>query len=54
MTYIEALAVPQPRLAERARLSPIEKLMRVFEAPLWASHDIGKSYRDAQRFSAHF
>jgi hypothetical protein len=53
MTHIEALAVPQLRFAQRARLAPIGKSMRVVVAPPWASHGFGKSYRDAQRFSAH-
>ena len=53
MTHIEALAVPQLRFAQRARLAPIGKSMRVVVAPPWASHGFGKSYRDAQQFSAH-
>lgn len=53
MTHIEALAVPQLRIALRARSAPIGKSMRVVVAPPWASHGFGKSYRDAQQFSAH-
>ena len=53
MTHIEALAVLQIRFAQRARLPPIGKLKRVIVAPPWASHDFGRTYRDAQQFSAH-
>ena len=54
MRLLERIAVPSSRFAERARLAPIGKLMRVVVAPPWANgSNFGSTYRNAQALYSH-
>jgi hypothetical protein len=49
---IEAIAVPQSRIAEQASRPPIVKRLRVVVAPRSAGDGFGDSYRRHQRIAA--
>jgi hypothetical protein len=46
---VEAIAVPESRMAEQGSHPPIVRRLRVVVAPPFASDDFGHSYREQQR-----
>ncbi len=49
---VEAIAVPESRMAEQGSHPPIVRRLRVVVAPPFAGDDFGQSYREQQR-TAH-
>jgi hypothetical protein len=49
LSAIEAIAVPESRLAEQGSHPPIVSQMRVVVAPPFAAEDFGSGYREQQR-----
>ncbi len=46
---VEAIAVPESRMAEQGSHPPIVRQLRVVVAPPFAGDDFGQSYREQQR-----
>jgi hypothetical protein len=52
LSAVEAMAVPQSKVAERASQPPIVRRLRVVVAPRNAGEDFGHTYRLHQRLAA--